>query len=205
MGNQLKAHLLTVYPQAVSYFLKNVDIWKNFLFLQKYRNMKLIRLTALSSIVLAFIITFVSCEKIAEEKKTSDYEKKGIVMTGTNEVPQSTSTALGNLDVTYSKETRTLNWSVTWSGLTGPVSLMHIHGTAPKGYTASPVQNIITPSNGIFVPNSTTFPATGKLSGTMQVDGVVVKEMDLLNGMYYLNIHTAAWPNGEIRGQIEFQ
>jgi hypothetical protein len=197
--------LLTVYPQAVSYFLKNVYIWKNFLFLQKYRNMKLIRLTALTSIVLAFIITLVSCEKIAEEKKTSDYEKKGIIMTGSNEVPASTSTALGNLDVTYSKETRTLNWSVTWSGLTGPVSLMHIHGVAPKGFTASPVQNIITPSNGIFLPNATTFPATGKLSGTMQVDGVIVKEADLLNGMYYLNIHTAAWPNGEIRGQIEFQ
>jgi hypothetical protein len=167
--------------------------------------MKLIRLTALTSLVLAFAIFFVSCEKIAEEKKTTDYEKKGIIMTGSNEVPGTTSTALGLMDVTYSKETRTLTWAVTWSGLTGPVTLMHIHGLAPKGYSAPPVQNIIAGANAIFLPNATTFPATGKLSGTMLVDGVVVKEMDLLNGMYYMNIHTAAWPNGEIRGQIEFQ
>ena len=98
--------------------------------------MKLIRLTVLTSLVIAFTISFLSCEKIAEEKKTSDYEKKGIIMTGANETPATTSTALGLMDVTYSKETRTLNWSVSWSGLTGPVTLMHIHGTAPKGYTA---------------------------------------------------------------------
>ncbi|NOT52837.1 MAG: CHRD domain-containing protein [Chitinophagaceae bacterium] len=167
--------------------------------------MKLIRLTALTSIVLAFAIAFVSCEKIAEEKKTTDYEKKGIILTGSNENPQNPSTALGSMDVTYSKETRILTWSVTWSGLTGPVTLMHIHGTAPKGYNASPVQNIITPSNGIATPNATLYPATGKFSGTMLVDGVIVKELDLLNGMYYMNIHTAAYGGGEIRAQIEFK
>ena len=167
--------------------------------------MKLIRLTALTSIVLAFAIFFVSCEKIAEEKKTTDYEKKAIIMNGSNEAPQTTSTALGSMDVTYSKETRILTWSVTWSGLTGPVTNMHIHGLAPKGYSAGVVQNIITASNGIFTPNATTFGATGKVSGTTLVDGVVIKELDLLNGMYYINIHTTAWPAGEIRGQIEFQ
>jgi hypothetical protein len=37
------------------------------------------------------------------------------------------------------------------------------------------------------------------------VDGVAVREEDLLNGMYYINIHTATYPGGEIRGQIVFQ
>jgi hypothetical protein len=168
--------------------------------------MKLIRLTALTSIILAFAIAFVSCEKIAEEKKTTDYEKKGIILTAAQENnPANTSTALGSMDVSYSKETRILNWSVTWSGLTGPVTLMHIHGLAPKGYNAGVVQNIITPSNGIFTPNATTFPATGKVSGTTLVDGSIIKELDLLNGMYYMNIHTTVYGGGEIRGQIEFQ
>ncbi len=167
--------------------------------------MKLIRLTALASIVLAFTIAFISCEKIAEEKKTTDYEKKGIVLTGSNETPGTPSTALGLMDVTYSKETRILTWSVSWSGLTGPVSLMHIHGLAPKGFAANVVQNIITPSNGIFVPNATNFPATGKVSGTTLVDGSIIKELDLLNGLYYMNIHTTTYPSGEIRAQIEFQ
>ncbi|MEK7224254.1 MAG: CHRD domain-containing protein [Bacteroidota bacterium] len=33
----------------------------------------------------------------------------------------------------------------------------------------------------------------------------MIKELDLLNGNYYINIHTAAYPGGEIRAQIEFQ
>ena len=45
----------------------------------------------------------------------------------------------------------------------------------------------------------------GTYTGTLLADGVVVKEDDLLNGVYYINIHTAAYPNGEIRGQIRFQ
>jgi CHRD domain len=167
--------------------------------------MKLIKLTALSSLLFVFVLGMSSCEKIAEKKKTTDYEKKGILMTGAQEVPANGATALGIMDVFYTKETRLLTWSVTWTGLTGPVSLMHIHGLAPKGYNAGVIYNIITPTNGLALPNATLYPATGKFSGTMLADGFVVKEQDLLNGMYYMNIHTAANPGGEIRGQIVFQ
>lgn len=167
--------------------------------------MKLIRLTALTSLVLGLVLAITSCEKIAEEKKTTDYEKKAIPLTGAQETPATPTTALGTMDVSYSKETRILSYSVTWSGLTGPVAAMHIHGLAPRGYAAGVVQNIITASNGIATPNATLYPATGKFSGTLLADGVVVKELDLLNGMYYMNIHTATYPGGEIRGQIVFQ
>jgi len=175
--------------------------------------MKLIRLTALSSFVLASALFFTSCEKAAEEKKTTDYEKKNIPLTSAQENnPANTSSALGSLDVFYTKETRTLTWTVTWSGLTGPVAAMHIHGLAPKGYNAGIVQNIITASGGItntwLNPPTNTIPAflaTGKFSGTTHVDGSVIKELDLLNGNYYINIHTATYPGGEIRAQIEFQ
>ncbi len=167
--------------------------------------MKLIKLTALTSFLFVFVFGFSSCEKIAEKKKTTDYEKKGILMTGAQENPVNSSAAIGIMDVSYTKETRILTWSVTWSGLTGPVTLMHIHGVAPAGYNASPVLNIIAASNALAVPNSTLYPATGKFSGTMLCDGFVVKEQDLLNGLYYMNIHTAANPGGEIRGQIVFQ
>jgi hypothetical protein len=82
---------------------------------------------------------------------------------------------------------------------------MHIHGVAPKGFNAGVIYNIITPTNGLATPNPTLYPATGKFSGTVLADGFVIKEQDLLNGLYYLNIHTAAYPGGEIRGQIVFQ
>ena len=168
--------------------------------------MKLIKLTALTSLLFVFVLGNSSCEKIAEKKKTTDYEKKGIILTAPQENnPLNTSTALGTMDVFYSKETRILTWSVTWSGLTGPVALMHIHGLAPKGFNAGVVLNIITPSNGLATPNATLYPATGKFSGTTLVDGSIIKELDLLNGFYYMNSHTTTYPGGEIRAQIVFQ
>lgn len=170
--------------------------------------MKLIKLTALSSLLFAFTFGITSCEKAAEEKKTTDFEKKGIALTGAQENPAVPSSALGSMDVFYSKDTRTLTYNVTWSGLTDSVLLMHIHGLAPTGFNAGVVQNIVATSNSIF-PQKTagkfTFAKTGKLSGTLLADGVAVKEQDLLNGVYYMNIHTNTYPGGEIRGQIRFQ
>jgi len=167
--------------------------------------MKLIKLTAFPLIIAVSLLSLSSCERDAEQKKTTEYERKAIPMTGAQETPATPTTGMGNIDVSYSKETRTLNYTVTWSGLTGAVSLMHIHGLAPVGFQASVVQNIITPTNGIAVPNASLYGTAGKFSGTFFVDGVAVKEQDLLNGMYYLNIHTATYPSGEIRGQIVFQ
>ncbi len=167
--------------------------------------MKLIKLTALTSLLFVFVFGMTSCEKNAEKKKTTDYEKKGIILTGAQETPAVPSTALGTMDVFYTRDTRILTWSVTWSGLTGPVAAMHIHGLAPAGFAAGVVQNIITASNGLATPNATLYPATGKFSGTTLVDGSIIKEADLLNGFYYMNIHTATYGTGEIRGQIVFQ
>jgi hypothetical protein len=161
--------------------------------------MKWIKLTVLTSLLFAFFISISSCERASEEKKVTDYQKNGIVLSGAQETPATTSPALGTMDVFYTKETRILTYTVKWSGLTGNPTLMHIHGLAPTGYPAGIVQTILS------APNPTLFPATGTYSGNLLVDGVVVKEADLLNGFYYMNIHTAANPGGEIRGQIRFQ
>ena len=170
--------------------------------------MKWIKLTALTSLLFAFAIGITSCEKNAEKKKTTDYEKKDIPLTGAQETPATPSTALGSMDVFYTKETRILTYTVRWSGLTDSVLLMHIHGLAPTGYPAGVVQTIVAASNSIFPQKTSgkyTFAKSGTLSGTLLADGVLVKEQDILNGMYYMNIHTTPYPAGEIRGQIKFQ
>jgi hypothetical protein len=167
--------------------------------------MKLIKLTALPLFFFISLLILASCEPDAELKKTVDYQKLDIPMTGAQETPPVSSAALGSMDVHYSKATKFLTYTVRWSGLTGPVSAMHIHGQATVGYPAAVVQNIITSSGGITTPSATRFPATGTFSANLLVDGVVVKENDILNGFYYINIHTAAFPAGEIRGQIKFQ
>jgi hypothetical protein len=175
--------------------------------------MKLIQLTAITSLLFALLAGTSSCEKNAEKKKTTDYEKKDIPMTGAQETPAVPTTALGSMDVFYSKETRTLSYTVRWAGLTDSVSLMHIHGLAPAGFPAGVVQNIIGGVSPSFSPfifpaktnNKYNYLKSGTISGTLLADGVFVKEQDILNGMYYINIHTPAYPGGEIRGQIRFQ
>ncbi len=165
--------------------------------------MKLPKLTVLSLVVCSSLLLS-SCERDAEMKRTTDFEKKGIILSGAQEAPpNNTSTALGKMDVFYSKGLRTLTFSVDWSGLTGPVTAMHIHGLAPTGFSTGIVQTLST-SAIVRCPTSST-TACGRYAGTMQVDGFVVKEEDLINGMYYVNLHTAAFPGGEIRGQIRFQ
>lgn len=162
--------------------------------------MQLIKLTVFSFLLFALAIGFTSCEKDAEKKKYLEYLKSGIPMTGAQENPQTPSTALGSLDVYYAKNSKTLSYKVTWQGLADTIVGMHIHGVAPAGYSTAIVQNILT------TKNEAAFPFRGgTYSGTMLVDGVVIKEENLLNGLYYLNIHTKTYPGGEIRGQIKFQ
>ncbi|MCY7309711.1 MAG: CHRD domain-containing protein [Bacteroidota bacterium] len=169
--------------------------------------MKLIKLTVLTSLLFVLVFSMTSCEKNAEKRTTTDYEKTGIILSGAQETPAVPSPALGTMDVRYSKETRTLTYKVTWSGLTDSVSLIHIHGLAPSGFAAGIVQNIVHTSNSIFPQRTNgrfTFLRSGTISGTLLADGVAVKEQDILNGVYYMNIHTPAYPGGEIRGQINF-
>jgi hypothetical protein len=167
--------------------------------------MKLLQFAVLPffAVALGSVLLLSSCEPDAEQKRVTDFQKNDIILSGAQETPAVPSTAIGKMNVYYTKETRTLTYSVSWSGLTGPVTAMHIHGLAPTGYAVGVVQTF-TIANIVRCPASPT-TACGSYSGTFQVDGFVVKEQDLLNGMYYVNIHTAAYPGGEIRGQIRFQ
>lgn len=155
--------------------------------------MKFIKTTALLSLLLSFVI--ISCEKEAEVKKTKVYSKNGIIMSGAQEVPANATTGTGTIDVIYDKRTQVLNYTIKFSGLTGNATAAHVHGLAPVGYTAGVVQSF------------TGFPlaTSGTYSGSLLADGVLIKEDDILNGLYYINIHTAANPGGEIKGQIKFQ
>jgi hypothetical protein len=167
--------------------------------------MKLIKLTAFGSLLFSSIILFTSCETDAELKKTTDFSKTGIILSSAQETPANPSTALGTMDVFYTRETRILTYNVSWTGLTGAVTAMHIHGLGSPGYNAPILQNIIVAGGaGIFAPGAA-YGVNGKVSASLLIDGVFLKEQDLLNGNFYMNIHTAANTGGEIRGQIKFQ
>lgn len=88
--------------------------------------------------------------------------------------------------------TGTVAYSGSFAGLVGPSTVAHIHGPAPLGMNAG----VILPLN--VVPGS---PPTG---GTFNGGGTLTAPQvnDLVNGLLYVNVHSAALPGGEIRGQL---
>jgi hypothetical protein len=73
---------------------------------------------------------------------------------------------------------------------------------APTGFPAAIIQNFST--SAITRCATVTNTSCGSYSGRLFADGVLVTEDNLLNGVYYVSIRTAANPAGEIRAQIKF-
>ena len=114
-------------------------------------------------------------------------EKMKATLDGKSEVPPNASTGTGTADIDYDAATRKLSWKLTYSGLSGPATAAHFHGPAEPGKNAGVA---------VAIPGATSSPAEGSavLSDAQAAD--------LTAGMYYINVHTAANPAGEIRGQV---
>ena len=114
-------------------------------------------------------------------------EKMKATLDGKSEVPPNTSAGTGTADIDYDKATKKLTWKLTYQGLTGPATAGHFHGPAEPGKNAGVA---------IAIPNATSSPVEGSATLTD------AQAADLAAGKYYVNVHTAANPGGEIRGQV---
>ncbi len=95
----------------------------------------------------------------------------------------------GSAAVTLDTNTNVLSWNVSWSGLTGAAIFAHFHGPALPNQNAG-AQVDIGAISGLVSPSiGNSLIAAGQAN-------------DLLAGLYYINIHTGAFPGGEIRGQV---
>ena len=106
---------------------------------------------------------------------------------GANEVPANTSAGTGTVDAVLNKDTNLLRWKANFSGLTGPATAAHFHGPAAVGANAG----VVLPWKG---------PITSPLEGSATL--TPAQAADLMAGRWYANIHTAAHPGGEVRGQM---
>jgi len=101
--------------------------------------------------------------------------------------PGITSSSKGSATASLDTETKTLTWSVEYSGLSGPATAAHIHGPADPGADA-----------GVVVPFTGSLASPIKGSATLTDTQIA----QLKAGKWYINIHTAANKGGEIRGQL---
>jgi hypothetical protein len=114
-------------------------------------------------------------------------EKMKATLDGKSEVPPNASTGTGTADVDYDAATKKLTWKLTYSGLSGPATAAHFHGPAEAGKNAGVA---------VAIPNAGTSPVDGSATLTD------AQAADLTAGKYYINVHTAANPGGEIRGMV---
>jgi hypothetical protein len=114
-------------------------------------------------------------------------DKFKATLDGKSEVPANTSAGKGTADIDYDAATKKLTYKLTYSGLTGPATAAHFHGPAEPGKNAG-VE--------VPIPNAGTSPVSGSATLTD------AQAADLTGGKLYVNVHTAANPGGEIRGQV---
>ncbi len=107
---------------------------------------------------------------------------------GADEVPPTDSKGTGKVTATLNTADKKFSYTVSYSGLTGAATMAHFHGPAAAGANAPPV--VAVPASALANP----------MKGSQVLTDAQIA--DLKAGQWYFNIHTAAHPGGEIRGQV---
>lgn len=151
----------------------------------KHSAMKFIKPLAFISFILPFFLLS-GCSKLGIGGPS--YTLDGVI-DGAQVVPISSSSASGIITGGFDGSKNTMTGTIKWSGLSGSPTAIHIHGGNPgrNGYPLFIMINI---------PKGTT--------DSLNFRSVLTEsqETSVGTGGFYFDIHTSAYPNGEIRGQI---
>ena len=108
-------------------------------------------------------------------------------MTAAQEVPSNPSRGVGTVTATVYPVTRAMTYTAEYKDLTGLATAAHFHGPAVAGANAGVL--VAAPAAGTPIKGSATLTEA--------------QLADLEAGKVYFNVHTAANPGGEIRGQMQ--
>ena len=108
-------------------------------------------------------------------------------LSGGQAVPPSASAGRGELVAVLNRNTGLLQWKLSFSGLSGPVRAAHFHSPGMGGELAPRV---------LTLGRQPLSPAEGRAMLTPR------QRADLLDGQWYVNLRTARYPEGELRGQL---
>ncbi len=133
-------------------------------------------------------VAVAGCAQMRPSRMVDIYDA---TLTGSEEVPPVATSARGQGEFQLNRSTNTLRWKVTYGGLSGPATGGHVHGPAAPGQNA-----------GVLVPFTGDLNAQ-PIQGEKQLTPQQVA--DLTAGRLYANIHSAAHPGGEIRGQLRLR
>lgn len=166
--------------------------------------MKLVMQTLLLMAALAFLIPSASQAQIYTA-----------ILSGTNESPQNASPGTGFATVTLDSILNTMRVQVSFSGLLGTTTAAHIHASTAVPFTGTTGVATTTPTFAGFPSGVTSGTYDNTLDMTMAssynpsyvtnnggtpAGAETALFSGIAAGKSYLNIHTSAFPGGEIRG-----
>jgi hypothetical protein len=111
-----------------------------------------------------------------------------VLITGLQEVPANASTATGTAVIMVDKITGQTYVTGAFTGLSANVSNAHLHQAA------------VGTNGGVVMPLTFEGTTQGVVSGSQVLTPTQVEAY--LNGLLYINIHSTAFPGGEIRAQL---
>ena len=119
-------------------------------------------------------------------------------LNGSQEVPSVSTAGTGNAVLDINAAETQITYSVTYSGLTGPITGAHLHlgARGANGGVLFALAGGPSPSPLTGALTAADLAATGDVSTFAQAIDAIK------HGRVYVNIHTAANPGGEIRGQV---
>jgi hypothetical protein len=136
-------------------------------------------------------------------------------LSGANEVPPVPSSGSGTATVVLDPTAQTLQINASFSGLTAPDTMAHIHCCAPLGTNVGVATTVpafpgfplgVTSGNYASVLFDLTQPTIYNPAFITMQGGLSQAEAALITGIQntqtYFNIHTGNFPGGEIRGQL---
>lgn len=123
--------------------------------------------------------------------------REGFTLTlqGSQEVPATGSLASGSGVVSIDRSHTNATYVIVVNDLSGPITSAHFH-LAPRGEVGPPVHDITSRFSRIDDDDA----AWGSWTSTNGLDSAIAHS--LIYDSIYVNLHTAAHPDGEVRGQV---
>jgi hypothetical protein len=150
----------------------------------------------------------------SEHRGSSASKSFRATLTGYEEVPALSTAASGSFRASLNRAGTQLSWTLTYRNFATPVQLAHVH-FGQKGVNGG-VSAFFCSNLPGAPPGTQACPArSARLSGTVRAQDVVgpagqgigpgeLSELvsAMRAGVTYVNVHSDAFPNGEIRGQV---
>lgn len=130
------------------------------------------------------LLLLYSCKKDKTDTAVNTTTNFAATLNGASETPSNSSTATGTVTGTYDSTSKVLNLTISYTGLTPTAG--HIH------------QGAAGTNGSVIFPFSTVTSSPFNFSTTL----TAAQQSNLFNSLYYVNLHTTAFPGGEIRGQL---